>query len=485
MLVRLRQTGNLLPFKGSYSSDTDDLIERDALIVYEGHFESAEGPVEVTRDEIVKLADAHNLYIASKQVEFEGSESIGYYPPLQVDHSTSGWDTVGRVVGNVRAEVCMIDGQERMGLYGTLRVLGAENVRRVKDGRWAELSVGAFFDISKLSEVSFVPFPAAKGSSILKQGNSTDNKEVQDVDKEKLKKHLMKTKKLSAEDADKEIERLSADEHKDELSKLSSEAEEADKLSSDDDKKDDDDKKELSEDDDKKDDEDKKDDLKKKLSAFTAKATKLSTDFRAHAATARLAAKKGHIQVRLSKLRSEAKVTPAEIKKMDLVKLAASSDEVIEATLNSFNNRQPVVQIGQLGSSRETSFGEAGKQSRLSALETRLKSKMSLFAGSEGKKTNLEGAVDVYDQTGLAPSGGVSFQDEVKKIFLMIDQGNGEGAKNAIQELVVKLAGGIEIAENSNELGGHEEHLTALSKAVDKMSEEHEQVLKLVASLTE
>jgi outer membrane receptor protein involved in Fe transport len=63
-----------------------------------------------------------------------------------------------------------------------------------------------------------------------------------------------------------------------------------------------------------------------KLTAAREGLTKLSSGFSAMVSGARLAATQGRILTRLSRLRASAKVTPAEIKKMDLAKLAASGE---------------------------------------------------------------------------------------------------------------------------------------------------------------
>ena len=201
--------------------DTGDVFEKPALIVYQGDHESMDGIVPVTEYHIDLLIARHNSHI-SKIKQLVGSDEIPirHYPPLQVDHSTSSHDTVGRIVGELsKGTHQLVDGRIVPAVYGRVRVLGRENTEKARDGRWAEVSVGADFDEGILSELSFTPFPAATDASLLSkfaQGETMITK---------LQAYLMKTAKLSEKDAEDKLSKMSLNEK----AKLSGAMEEEDK----------------------------------------------------------------------------------------------------------------------------------------------------------------------------------------------------------------------------------------------------------------
>lgn len=143
--------------------DTEAQIDRKAMLVYCGKFESMDGPVEIGDEHIEALAKNHND-VLTKLASLAGKDiPLKHCPPIQLDHSVSARDTVGRLVGPL--EVGEYEGKKA--LYGNLRVLGRENVEKVKDGRWTHLSIGADLDSGKLTELTITPFPAAPDAAML------------------------------------------------------------------------------------------------------------------------------------------------------------------------------------------------------------------------------------------------------------------------------------------------------------------------------
>lgn len=156
------------------SSSTPTSLTRRALLVYEGEFESMDGIVNVGRDELTTLATNHNGHIESASRLAEGKESMKDFPPVQLDHSTSAKDTVGRLIGKLELGGYKTkDGREVMAAYGNVKILGEENVVKVMDGRWTHLSVGVDFEKGKFSELTITPFPAAPEASLLKKNTET------------------------------------------------------------------------------------------------------------------------------------------------------------------------------------------------------------------------------------------------------------------------------------------------------------------------
>lgn len=81
----------------------------------------------------------------------------GEFIPLQLDHSDSARDTIGRILDVF---------QEGDTLYGHLLFLGEDAVKNVLLGKWKKVSIGARLKDKKLVEVSITPFPALTDAEI-------------------------------------------------------------------------------------------------------------------------------------------------------------------------------------------------------------------------------------------------------------------------------------------------------------------------------
>lgn len=165
-LVRLESGFFTEPGNGDLSGVSR--LEKRVVLVYPGKFQSMDGEVEVTDEHLEKLAAGYQ----ARMKAYGGSRlktgelPAKAFPPMQVDHSTSGWDTVGRLVG-VEAGETDIEGKKMKCLFGDIRVLGKENVERVEDGRWTNFSIGADLDEGKWNELTITPFPAAEHAALL------------------------------------------------------------------------------------------------------------------------------------------------------------------------------------------------------------------------------------------------------------------------------------------------------------------------------
>lgn len=153
-------------------------IEKKAMLVYTGSFESLDGPVDITDEDLTKLAENHNGFLAKMSRLAGGGTPLKFAPPIQLDHSTSAKDTVGRLVGNLELGTHKLeDGTEVKALMGNVKILGKENVEKVQDGRWTHLSIGADLSSHKITELTITPFPAAAEASLLnRMGKVFDGK---------------------------------------------------------------------------------------------------------------------------------------------------------------------------------------------------------------------------------------------------------------------------------------------------------------------
>lgn len=585
-------------FQGSEGQNPEPTAEvpskltKRAILCYEGEFESMDGPVSVSKDALTRLATNHNSKIEtlSKLSESEAKNSMKEFPPLQLDHSTSAKDTVGRMTGKLELGpyVCA-DGTECLGLYGDVTVLGKENVEKVLDGRWTHLSVGVDFEKGYFSELTITPFPAAPEASMLSKlgtvvkrgeiegfsvvikegakgyfyveidgksygaigsfktaneawqavqrefgkgklssfsrlakqsfmGHKIESKDVGNgkwkvlidgeelpavceseaeamaegrdfirknsdklsqggsMDKEKLKKHLMDKKEMSEEDADKHLAALSEED----TEKLSAEVkEEEDKLAAEEEAE----KAKLAAEEAEKEEKEKEE----KLSAARSQLTKLSAGFKAAHGVSQLAAAKGKILTRLAKLRSEAKITPAEIKKMDLDKLSKEGDKAIDLVLKTYENREPVIMTGVLGSLKADELHTLTGKIRMSRLEAETRANMSLLRKtvkpakklSDGTMTPEE--VNVHIDT--TPHVHQDLEAAYGEMCKLMDEGRTEECKAKMKEWMKKsMSNGAPEAEALS-MEETEKQLASLAESVNKMQTQFEELHKLTASL--
>lgn len=390
-------------------NDKNNELVRDCMLVYEGVFNSLDGEVTIDEATLSRMMESHNGRL-KRLVESMGENIASrFYPPIQLDHSTSAKDTVGRLTGAfTMGEYTPEGGTPVKALYGKLKILGADNVEKVADGRWTHLSIGADLETGKISELTITPFPAAADASMLaaarlsketvtykdytieiqkdaggvysatcgKDGAFTGSskedvvskakKHIDELTKKlaqgddmnmkemaakvdmynKCKKHLMDTTKCTEDDADKKLSEMSDDETTSmakevdvAMSKLAADQEAADKA-----KKDEESKLAAA-------DEEKEVVKKAEMSRLMKGVSGFNTKVQ-------LAAKKSKIQNRLSYLKTQAKITPAEIKTIDLTKMSAQTDVEVDAFFKGFEARQPQVLVGIYGDSRSADIAQ-------------------------------------------------------------------------------------------------------------------------------
>lgn len=370
------QSGYITDENVAGSENSEGRLSKKALLVYEGTFQSMDGEVTLTADDIKTIGDNHNSMMAKLTRMFKGGGAKTQIP-VQLDHSPKASDTIGRVEGPVELGSFKDpdDGVDKAALYGTLCFIGKDNVEKAKDGRWTHLSIGLEKE-SKLTEVSVTPFPAAPHASLLSKKLGTGELDMGYSEYKKMhekyakcKKHLMEHKGLSEEDADKKLS-----EAKDEdLSRMEKEHDEH--------------LKHLAEED--------EGEAKKELAKYKSQVVELKREQE----VARLAQRKLSISVRLSKLRAMGKVTPAEIKKIDVVALAKGSDETLETAFKLYDARQPVIPVGQHGTTR------ASDPAQVAANLKRLK-KQQMEQDSMNNMTFTGTALKNMEKARLAANGG-------------------------------------------------------------------------------
>lgn len=473
-------SGQLINSEANSTNQTD----KRALLVYAGTFESMDGPVEITPVHLELLVRNHNERL-TKLGDFV---RMGDYPPIQLDHSTSAKDTVGRLVGPL--EIGIHDGVPA--LFGQVRILGAENWERVSDGRWTHLSIGADLEKGELQELTITPFPAAKNAKLLSQKGANMNKLLkrlmekngitEDEAKEKLSAMTDEEKTALGDevitiqhdgDGDGQVppagegEGENKEDNKTDLSKsgeqetfehrgqdckimwsslkgdgtdtqywgscpdlnirtkparsvgeakaaVKTEVEknerEATQMSTEEPKEPKDDEKEES-----------KAQLSAAIKQFATQSTKVRLQLRA-----------AQITAKLSRLKAQAKITPAEVKKMDVAKLSASSEETVNAVLASYEAREPVIIPGQYGTLKAVDASHIASKIHLSQLEAETRNNMSLLkktAQPGVKLSSMDNTAqtdnNTVDETTLSTDSDTSWSEIVKAM----QAGDEEGAK--------------------------------------------------------
>lgn len=540
MLVRLKNAGRLSnPLAETFSYylnateapapaltlvESEEVYDRDALICYTGKFETMDGPVTVSAADLRRVYEGHNARLARIAASRGGVDwDPGDLPPVQVDHTESGWDTVGRVHGYVRlGEYTPVgESKARVALYGRLRFLGKENCARARDGRWANISIGADFDAGILNEVTATPFAAAPEARLLPEANlpqpsrlaaapqNNDDKGSggTGMDKEKLRKHLMAKTKCSEKDADERLAKMSDDEMK----KLSAEKDEddkklaaadkeeadkklaADKKEEDDkrlaaEKKEEDDKKLAAEKADKDKDEDETKAHAKKMSAARTGFIRLSKGIRKDFKETGHESKKVRLAARLHGLRAKAAITPAEIKRYDVNDLATKSDEAIEAFFLGFENREPVIPVGSYGSAKAASVAQLTSRARVDSMLAESASNMPFTGKAVGEKLGIKpqgSRLAAGGSEGGGNSGPLPLRTDVEAEFTEVTKLLDSGDRKAA---LARLKGCITTASTAELSAGDplpdtEKRLSALAEKHRSLENQFEELVGMVAPI--
>lgn len=451
-----------------------NMIERPVLLVYEGEFESMDGPVSIKQEHLDRLVSNHNSLYGKVKRLAAGDVPARFMPPLQLDHSRSAAVTVGRVPGELSHGTYddPTDGKTKKAVYGRVRVLGKENVEKIKDGRYTHVSIGADLEEGKLNELSITPFPAAAMASILSKGKRNlgghmpkeETKEkTEHYDMAKFKKHLTEVKKMADKDADEHLAKMPDDEKE----KLAKEVDEHEKMA-------------------KPADPMPKQDVTPNMSAEKkAKFVQLTADFRKSYKSTELKAREGKVSARLSKLRASAKITPAEVKKINVTRLAQSNDVTIEAVLKSYEDREPVIPVGLYGSMNATSLAGITKDMQMTALEKESRMNMPMK-----RQTAMGEGVDKMPKQDATPNMAGDKPDKMPhqdvtphmtamaEVMSHLEKDEKDEAMSKLKAYVDKMAGGYAGPESYED---SEKQMSALAESVNQLHNKFEEFVKLTS----
>lgn len=590
-------------------------LDKPVMMVYCGKFESMDGPVEIKDEDIEKLVSNHNSKFAKLSRLANGEASLKHAPPIQLDHSTSARDTVGRLVGELTVGQYQPEGQPAVkAMYGVARFLGKENIERVQDGRWQHVSMGADLEDHALSELTVTPFPAAadaallskkrmalsveegdrveitsgkqegktgvvvepddnNGFAIVKVGGSEykihvgdlvrlsksgyrmakvvksvqgdkcdiqileysqgnfgfetlakesrdkiddgdgydsleqamseakkvvagytkkylskgkeikmgykDTKEKADL-YAKCKKHLMDEKKMSEEDSDKHLEamdddgvkKMASEEDERSAKMAADEKEKAEKLAA-----------------------EETDKAKAEMSRLAAleepkkKMIAMHKGVREHSKKVELARKRVDITTKLSKLRADGKITPAEIKKLNLDELSAKEQSILDATFKTYADREPVIDTGLHGTTKALSAGQLSVRLKKMSMEREeLQTRLNMpskraealarlaeldMSEEEAKKMSSEQmSVEHTDE---------SYEKLWGEVKGMMDGGRHEEAKEHLRKHLASVTGPRMTDAPPAEDQTHQ--MSALAENMKKMQTEFDELTKLAAPM--
>jgi hypothetical protein len=225
---------------------------------------------------------------------------------------------------------------------------------------------------------------------------------------------------------------------------------------------------------------------KAKMSAALSSIKKLSSDMRSSMTTAKLSVRAAEIRTRLSKFKTEAKVTPAELKAIDVTKLAKLSDEALEVLFETYSVRQPVIMAGMIGDTRAQDIAKAAKAQsekvRLAKLEVDMRKSMGKEIPADLKRlaegpaaAGMPEEVEIHiDATPHTHYDMAADWEQMKKLLA---EGKEEDAKSHLKKMAQSMKGLV--GEEAMEAP----EVKAMTEEVAKMSAQIEELTKLTAQL--
>jgi len=220
-----------------------------------------------------------------------------------------------------------------------------------------------------------------------------------------------------------------------------------------------------------------------KMKAVHERVTRLQASLAAGQKAARVT----RLQARLTGLRASQKITPAEIKKIDLVKLAAENDATVDAVFKSYESREPVILVGMVGSATAEDIGAVSREMRIRRLEAETRANMPLKAAEAksrlGAAEDLEGDVSVHvdavpqgQHDGDHPVEMTSLEAEFKDLDALMGEPDLTKAREKLKKLADELKRRL-----AGEPPAAGETLTEIEDGYKKMASELAEITTLVS----
>lgn len=386
------------------------ILDRPGILVHEGDFDSSDGPIAFNEARLRRVARHMNELRDLLISDYKGCVPDGAWHSLLDGHDDAkNSDIIGRLMGGYRVEKrdvpkvgkglwCLINDQ--------LRFLGADTCQRVLDGRIFNLSVGIDENTDLITEVSTVIVPAALGAHVLSAKKKSTTPLVPTP-------NLLKNDPKGASMPKSLVKRLAA--AKARQSAL------------------------------------------KQLVADSEGVTQLAAGHKTK--IVHMVAEAG-VTKRLRGLVASGKMTPAELKGMDVKKLAALDKSALDVCLGAMEAREPVIQPGQIGSKEAVDGTQVRanlEKTQIKRLKAEIRSDMRLKVSGGATKHLKAGEKAEKFKEG----------DEEKDLGAGGDEKDADKKELSIDEKVdKKMAGGDENADKKD-LAGAEDVTKALASGED------------------
>jgi hypothetical protein len=438
-----KQTGSVLEntFKVQ-SSAADGVISLDkrALIVHEGNFESSDGAISFNKERLKRVVKRNNDRLEQLSREYSGNVPNGAYPPIYEDHTDNTHSTIGRLIGPLSYEerdIPNVGSNIPCIVSECTRFLGAENCERASDGRIFHLSIG--IDESQddlITELSVVPEPAAPGAMLLskdlsKLASSSQIKAIEAIlandeasSDQELEKHFINEIGVSASEAkawvkkrDRYLKHLKGEK------KMSKNNEAMQGLKR----------------------------LAGELKGLKTKLIKSSSDVK-HMA------KRNKVEGELRGLVRMRKMSPAEFRLAKMDDMAKLDDSAFNLVIDSYKNRSPIVEAGQIGTTEGLEAGAMAQEIGLKRLKSETKKELKRL----GAKVRMSEEEEKNDKN-------------LKKLEAAQEDGEKEMSEGFAGSYTKEMAGKYEEhmkhLEAAVEAGDHEkakEHLGHMKKMAEE-----------------
>lgn len=227
-----------------------------------------------------------------------------------------------------------------------------------------------------------------------------------------------------------------------------------------------------------------------KLKAFQGELKQLSQKVEGGKKRIELTKRTTNVSSRFSKLVADKKMTPAELKKVDVARLSKLAPEDFESLMHVYEARESVVKSGQQGSTSASNFSDIGTKNSEDREVARLKSavkKSMKLSGTKFKdkededekhleaddKKDDEKKLEASDEVS-SPADGVDQQDdsgvknEIESVMQMVEENSAQIARVAsmVDAIIDEMQGGDE-SDDSDEKQDNETEMASDDKKDD------------------
>lgn len=438
----------------AYQIETDDSGKKFAGLTMGGvvcdNAKSATEALQAIKSFIDKKKDGNLSNLGTKVIDGQTvktfKDETGWYAKVSTSageiKEAGGWDTEKEAIAAVLELKKKIDGKLSRGanMFEKLMTFLTGSKKLAKAD--AEAKLAKMDDEEKKNLAAEAEEEEKKDAEAKKK-----------LQREKLKKHLMDEKKMSDKDADDHLAKMKEEEEK----TLAAEVDEKEKKMA----------------------KDKED--AEKLAKMTAKEkfVHLAKGIKVSGNDVQLAARKATIGQRLSKIRAANKITPAEIKKMDIDTLAKASDESVNLALKTYEDREPVLDVSVYGTSKAVSMSKIHAKYKAAKLE--LETRLNMPSKADDARVQLSQLKEKEDleirAAGGEPQKGES-EDTMsyELVCQMLDEGHDkERVKASIKKMLEDSQ-----KELSGSTGSEEKRMSALVETTKTLQTQMGELIQLV-----